>query len=256
MRYEILGPLRVRTDSAEHTVSAPKVEVLFATLLIRANQVVPADQLLTELWDGDLPKRACAGLYVYVSQLRKFLVHVGKVRNPIQTRAPGYLLSVEPGELDLAEFQSAVYKGRRLLESGNSAQAAQALEGALGLWRGTAFGGLRGGPLLRGFTTWLEEARLECSELLVKALLAQGRYQEAVSRLYSLVAENPLRETFYQLLMLALYRSSRPADALRVYQQARTLIIDEIGLEPCRALRDLHQAILLEDTALDDRVAI
>lgn len=251
MRYEILGPLRVQHDGKAYSLSTPKVEVLFSTLLIRSNQVVSADQLLSELWDGELPKRACAGLYVYVSQLRKFLAHAGKAKKSIETRAPGYLLNVEPGELDLTEFQSAVFKGRRLLETGNPAQAAQSLDAALGLWRGSAFGGLKGGPLLRGFTIWLEEARLECSELAVKALLAQGRHQEAVSRLYSLMAEHPLRETIYHLLMLALYRSSRPADALRIYQQARSLIIDEIGLEPSRALRDLHQAILLEDAALD-----
>jgi len=250
MRYEILGPLRVTRDGEEYSLSAHKTEILFAVLLVRANQVVSADQLLTELWDGELPHRACAGLYVYISQLRKFLTRIGKSKSPIQTRSPGYLLNVGPEEFDLFQFQRAVMRGRRQTEAGQAAEGARSLEEGLALWRGMPLGGLRGGPIVRGFAIWLEEARLECIELLVKAQFLEGRHAEVVTRLYSLIADYPLRESFYQMLMLALYRSNRPADALRVYQQARARIIEEIGLEPSRAMRDLHQAILLDDAEL------
>jgi DNA-binding SARP family transcriptional activator len=108
-------------------------------------------------------------------------------------------------------------------------------------------GDLRNGPIVDGFVTWMMESRMECLEMLADAHLRVGRHRELVGRLYSLTAENPLREAFYRQLMLALYRSERQADALKVYQSARATLNDELGLEPCKALRDLHQAILAED---------
>src|SRR5262249_16033889 len=132
----------------------------------------------------------------------------------------------------------------------NNAEAAVCLEGAISLWQGAPFGGLCGGPIVGGFTTWLDEARLQCIEHLMSAYIAEGRNWEVVSQIYPPIHEYPLRETFYQLLMLALYRSGRKADALRVYQQARTVLVGEIGMEPCRPMRDLYQAILGEHESL------
>src|SRR6185503_18952705 len=120
-----------------------------------------------------------------------------------------------------------------------------------GLWRGPALGDLRAGPIVEGFVTWLAEARLECLEMLADSHLELGRHRELVGRLYSLTAEHPLREAFYRQLMLALYRSERQADALKVYQMARKTLNEELGLEPCRSVQDLQRAILTADDQLD-----
>lgn len=134
---------------------------------------------------------------------------------------------------------------------GRYEEAAAAFEEALRLWRGPALSELRGGPIIRGFVTWLEEARLECTELLAEANLALGRHRESVGFLYDLTQHHPLREVFSRQLMLALYRSDRRADALKVYRSVRESLHDELGLEPCRALSDLHRAILQSDAHLE-----
>lgn len=256
MRYEILGSLRVVHGGRESALRAHKAEVLLAVLLVRANQIVPSDTLVRELWADSPPRRASDGLYVYICQLRKFLSGVSGGHRQIQTRSPGYSLRLEDGELDLHAFQAAVLDGRRRLDRQDWDAAVAVFDRALDLWRDAPFGGLPGGPILSGFALWLEEARLECLELRMTALIMSGRHREAVNELFSLTAAHPVHEAFYQLLMLALYRSNRQADAVRVYRRARSLIVDEIGLEPGRAMRDLHQAILVADSSLDTMAAI
>lgn len=250
MRYELLGPLRVSKQDADLLLAAPKLEVLLAALLIRADQVVSAEQLLMELWGEAPPRRARAGLYVYISQLRKALDPGPGAPSPILTRTPGYTLRLGTDEFDLHGFQRLVRAGRVLLGQGRVAEAADQFERALGLWRGSILGGLEGGPIIDSFSVWLEECRLECLELQVEADLRLGRHRQVVGRLYSLTTEHPLRETFWRLLMLALYRSDRQADALRTYQRTRELVAAELGVEPGSALRDLHRAILLNDSNL------
>ncbi|WP_324607853.1 AfsR/SARP family transcriptional regulator [Streptomyces sp. NRRL F-5123] len=237
-------------------MSARKMEILLATLLIRAGQLMSADQLLTELWGEDPPRRADAGLYVYISQLRKFLGSITESNSTIVTKSPGYVLHLGSDELDLHAFQNSARLGREQLKSGTAGEAAKTLESALALIRGSVLGGLQGGPVTTSFATWFEEARLECLEMQMEAHLALDRHREVVSPLYSLIAEHPLREAFYQFLMIALYRSGRQADAIRVYKRARDIIVDELGLEPCRSLRDLHQAILVADGDVDVRIAV
>ncbi len=144
-----------------------------------------------------------------------------------------------------------VNQGRALSKERRYEEAAACLEDALGLWHGPALGDLSNGPIIDGFVAWLMEARMECTEMLAEAQLQLGRHRELVGRLYSLAAENPLREAFYRQLMLALYRSNRQAEALKVYQMARKTLNDELGLEPCRGLRDLQRAILTDDDQLD-----
>nr|MDT0660532.1 AfsR/SARP family transcriptional regulator [Micromonospora sp. DSM 115978] len=251
MRYEILGPIRTVNGTATATVSACKIETLLAVLLIRADQVVGAGQLMTEIWGENPPRRATAGLHVYVSQLRKFLGRRGTADSPIVTAQSGYMLRLGADELDVQDFQRLVDAGRRNQRAGRMEQAWEAYESALSLWRGPALGDLRDGPVVSGFAGWGEQARLECAEELVNCGLALGRHREYVSFLYALTTENPFREAFYRQLMLALYRSGCQADALRVYQSARTVLRDEFGLEPCRSLRDLQRAILLGDPRLE-----
>ncbi|NUP48627.1 MAG: AfsR/SARP family transcriptional regulator, partial [Catenulispora sp.] len=251
MRYELLGAVRLTDQGDEYQVGSAKTGVLLSALLIRAGQVVPTSQLMTELWPQEPPAQAMGAVHVYVSQLRKLLRCSPSATSVIEACSPGYVLHTGSDERDFAVFWRRLRSARDLLRSGAAVEAAAESDAALDLWRGVrALGGLRGGPMVDGFTAWLQESRLECLELRIEANIAAGRHRETVGELYSLVDRHPLRESFYRLLMLALYRSNRQAHALRVYRRARTAVSDEFGVEPCPGLRDLQQAILSEDPRL------
>ncbi|MEV6166535.1 AfsR/SARP family transcriptional regulator [Streptomyces sp. NPDC052052] len=255
MRYEILGNLRVTDGDEVAALGARKIEPLLATLLIRSGQIVSASHLITEIWENDPPRRAIATLHVYISQLRKFLTALGETPSSIVTRAPGYVLQLGDSTLDVHEFQQLVHEGRGHARARRHTEASRAFSAALGLWRGDVLGDLRGGPTIESFSTWAEEARLECTEMLFEADLARGAHRELVAPLYQITLEHPLRETFHQFLMLALYRSGRTSEALMAYESVRTKLDTEIGIMPCRALNELRQAILLSDPALDHAIA-
>jgi DNA-binding SARP family transcriptional activator len=251
VKFKILGPLRVVHDQGQLFISARKIEILLAVLLVRSEQVVTAHQLFPEIWGDDPPRRATAALYVYVSQLRKLLGQLGPSDSTIVTRSPGYVLRKGSAELDLDGFEQRVELGRASAAAERHAEAATYFESALDLWDGSALGDLRDGPILSGFATWLEEARLECTEMMIDSSLVAGRHRQLVGRLYDLTARYPLREAFYRQLMLALYRSERKADALDIYQSARRSLNTELGLEPGRPLQDLQRAVLVGDDQLE-----
>ncbi|WP_242884836.1 AfsR/SARP family transcriptional regulator [Actinomadura litoris] len=244
MRFEMLGPVRVIDHDGASSLTARKIEILLVVLLARADQVTTTGQLMTEIWGENPPRRATASLHVYVSQLRKFLDRPGRETGPIITRPPGYLLRLGDDELDVHDFQRLVQQGRCAVQQGRPEEAAPAFERALALWRGATLGDLRDGPIIYSYVTWLEELRLECLEMLIDVYLWLGRHREIIGRLYTLTEEHPLHEAFYRQLMLALYRADRQADALGAYRTARERLNRELGLEPCRSLRDLHESIL------------
>jgi DNA-binding SARP family transcriptional activator len=256
MRYEILGPLRLIDGDHCISLSAQKMEVLLAALIVRSDQVVSIDQLIEEIWGEKPPRQPTAAVHVYISHLRKFLNTSDRTENPIVTRPPGYLLRIEPDQLDLQIFQESVRQGHECARARRHEQAVEFFQDALDLWRGPALHGVKGGPILSRFLTWLEEARLECVEMLVDSNLALGRHRESVGPLYSLTNEYPLRESFYRQLMLALYRSERQADALEVYRSARATLNERLGLDPCRGLQLLQRSILRADNQLDLRAAV
>ncbi|MBO4253530.1 AfsR/SARP family transcriptional regulator [Streptomyces griseorubiginosus] len=247
MRFEILGSLRVTDGEDVFTVSAPKMESLLAALLVRADDVVSMDQMCTEIWGDEPPRRATAALHVYISQLRKLLGRVHQGESPIVTRFPGYALCLGDSDLDAHEFQRLARQGRAALRAGRHQEASAACGRALALWRGTVLGEVRGGPIVAEFATWAEETRLECVELRNEAELTLGRHRELVGPLYALVNRHPLIEAFHGQLMLALYRSDRRAEALRVFQQLRETLDRELGITPCRQLHELHQQILADE---------
>jgi DNA-binding SARP family transcriptional activator len=256
LRYQILGPLLVVNGDGGNSISARKVQVLLAAFLINSNLVVTVDRLRIEIWGNAAPRRAATALQVYVSQLRKFLGRAGEPDSPIVTCPSGYFLRVASDEVDLHTFTRLLQDGRRHARAGQHEDARATFEAALNLYRGPALPDLYGGPIVNQFVAWLEEARLECIELLNESELVLGRHREMVGNLYSLTVEHPFRETFYRQLMLALYRSERQADALIVYQAMRVILIDELGVEPCRRLRDLQRAILAADDRLDFSEAV
>jgi DNA-binding SARP family transcriptional activator len=232
MEFRILGPLEAIEDGCGLDLGAQKHRALLAVLLLNANRVVSRDRLLDALWADEPPETAQKALQVYVSQLRKI---VGKER--LERRAPGYVLHVGPDELDLERFTRLRADGR--------------LHDALALWRGPPLAELA--PLRFAETEGarLEELRLACLEERIEHDLQSCCTPELVAELEALVRDHPLREPLRRQLMLALYRSGRQAEALEVYQDARRTLVDELGIEPGHALRDLHQAILQQDPALD-----
>jgi DNA-binding SARP family transcriptional activator len=246
MRYEILGPLRIVSGSQKFELRSHKMQVLLATLLVRYDQVVPATRLLGELWTEDLPRRADASLHVYISQLRKFISGTEKAQSNILTKSPGYMLSIGTAEFDFENFHELLTKGRELFGDGHPQEAAAVLSEAIELHRGPILGGLSCGPTVNNFATMVEESRLECLEILIEANFTLGHHRKMIGLLYSLTAEHPLREVFYELLMTALHRCGRSADALRAYHRARTLIVEELGVDPGRPLRELYQAVLID----------
>jgi DNA-binding SARP family transcriptional activator len=196
---------------------------VLALLLLHANDVVPRERLIDELWGEERPETARTALQVHVSQLRKLL---GSER--IATQAPGYVLRVEPDELDLERFQGLVAQARGL----EPAAAAASLRRALALWTGSPLAELEGQAFAERERLRLEELHLAALEARVEADLLLGRHSELVPELERLVAEHPLRERLRGQLMLALYRSGRQAEALEAYRQGRRLLADELGLEP------------------------
>jgi DNA-binding SARP family transcriptional activator len=247
MRYQVLGPVQINTGAEMRSVSAPKMVCVLTTLLLRANRVVSKDALIAEMWGDDPPRRAVPALHVHVSQLRKLLNTREQERNPLLTLASGYLMHVEPDELDLTVFQRLVQQGCTHLEQARLTESAGSFEQALALWRGPILGDVCRGPIVSGFVTWIEESRIECLEGYIEVNLRLGRHRAMVGLLSSLVSEYPLHEAFYGQLMRALHASERRADALDVYRRAWTVLDEELGLPPSQTLRELQSSLLSLD---------
>jgi DNA-binding SARP family transcriptional activator len=246
MEFRILGPLEVSDEGGQVSLGGGKPRALLAVLLLHPNEVVSADRLIDELWGEDSPKRAAAALRVTVSRLRKALS-----QDVLATKAPGYLVRVEPEELDLHRFERLVDEGRSLLARGLPADASERLRDALSLWRGPALADFAYESFAQTAIARLEEIRLAAVELRIEADLALGRHDELVGELETLVAEHPLRERLRGYLMTALYRSGRQAEALDAYKDARRALVDELGIEPSTALQELERAILRQEPALN-----
>ena len=248
MEFRVLGPLEAEVGGQLLPLRGRRQRALLALLLLSANEVVPDDRLLDDLWGDEPPSSGRAALRVRVSQLRKAL---GEAGSALLTRPPGYVLHVEPDRIDSRLFERLLGEGRRQLAEGSPELAALTLREALGLWRGPAFADVAYESFAQAEIARLEELRLAAIEEQVAADLELGRHAELVGELESLVAAEPLRERLRGQLMLALYRSGRQADALAAYRDARTSLVDELGIEPSRALADLEAAILRQDPALE-----
>jgi DNA-binding SARP family transcriptional activator/tetratricopeptide (TPR) repeat protein len=248
VEFGLLGPLVVRAGGSGVDVSAGKQRVLLAALLLRANQVVPAAELAGFLWEGSPPGTARVTLQNYVKRVRQALGPAGYER--IVTRPPGYLIQVEPGELDVARFEQLAAAGRAAARAGSWKRASALLGEALGLWRGEPLADVPSAALRAAEVPRLAELRLEAAEGRAEAGLFLGRHAEMVGELAALVAAEPLRERLAELLMLALYRSGQQAAALAVYRRARRRLVERVGIEPGPGLREMNQKILLSDPGL------
>jgi DNA-binding SARP family transcriptional activator len=250
MRYRVLGSLELEDDGRPLEIRGAKQRVLMGIFLLHPNEVLAPDRLMEALWDGAPPKGGRTALAMQVSRLRK-LLHL-REEGVLETRPGGYLLNVEPDSVDLHRFERQLEEGIKSLHAGAFAAAAETLERALDLWRGRPFEDLAFQSCAQAEIKRLEEERLLALEERIEAELALGRGAELVGELEGLVRLYPLRERLRAQLMLALYRAGRQAEALEVYQDARRVLHEELGLEPSPVLQNREQAILRQDAHLVD----
>jgi len=232
-------------DGNSLPIGAPKQRALLATLLLASGQVVSRDSIVDALWGDSPPRAAVNSLQVYVHGLRQAL---GAER--IETHGVGYKLRIEPGELDLDRFRRLVERGRRALADSHASDAAEDLRQALELWLGPPLADLSAEPIVDAEAPRLDELRLQAVELRNDSELALGRHDALLPELERLIAEQPYRERFREQYVLALYRSGRQKDALEAYRDARSALLDELGIDPGAALRELERGILRHDPAL------
>jgi WD40 repeat protein/DNA-binding SARP family transcriptional activator len=249
LEYRAMGGLSVVDGGDELSLGGPRQRRLAAVLLIDRNRVVSVDRLGDVVFAGAPTPGAATTLRSYVARLRRVVERPGS-ESRVVTRPPGYMLEVGDGAFDVARFEGAVAAGRSCLTRGDAAGALQVLGEGLGLWRGVAYAEFADEDWARPEAQRLGELRLVAYELLADAELACGRAAEVVSGLEALAAEHPLREAFQAKLMLALYRSGRQVEALRVYQAHRQVLAGELGLDPPPELAELEGRILLHDEAL------
>jgi WD40 repeat protein/DNA-binding SARP family transcriptional activator len=254
MRFQVLGPLEVGADDGPVALGGPKERLLLALLLTRPNQVVSVEALIRGLWGGQPPPSAAKTVQSHVLRLRRSL-EPGRARGTagavLVTREPGYLVRVAPAGLDSARFEELTTRARRQLSDGQAVAAAGTLREALGLWRGQAFQEFLESDLTAAEADRLAELRLVALEDRIEADLRLGRHRELVAELEGLTREHPLRERLWAQLLTALYRSGRQADALLAYQRARSILVEELGIDPGTELRRLQTAILAQDPGLE-----
>jgi DNA-binding SARP family transcriptional activator len=242
----ILGPLRVRADDVPVTFGRRSERALLVLLALSPDQVVSSTRLAEDLWPAGAPATAATALRVYVSRLRRKLGAHGPV---LVTRPPGYCLAVAPEAVDAVRFELLARQGREHAAAGRPAEAAHLLGQATALWRG-ALAEVAEAPLARAEAARLEELRLGVLEDRIEADLACGRHRAVLSELETHTLVHPLRERFWGLRMLALYRDERQAEALDCFQQLRRLLATELGIEPGAGARALQEAILGQNPAL------
>src|SRR5262245_21358514 len=250
MEFRILGPLEVSEHGRILKVGPPKQRALLAILLLHANEVLAPARLIHELWGENPPRTARQTLWVYISQLRKRLPANGP-GHIVATEPAGYLVRLQRNQLDATRFAALAADGGNLLAAENLQAAAQRLREALSLWRGPALADFHYEPFAWADGARLDELRLVCLERRMEADLQLGCAAELVGELEALVAEHPWRESLRRQLMLAFYWSGGQADALAAYRQTRSLLVDELGIEPSTALRELHTGMLRQDSRLD-----
>jgi predicted ATPase/DNA-binding SARP family transcriptional activator len=244
IEYRVLGPLEVVGDDGPLPLGGAKQRALLALLLLGANRVVSRERLIDELRGDEPPATAVTSLQVYVSRLRKLLPSGALV-----TRPPGYLLEIEPDDLDLRRFERLLAQGHEVLAEDDAERAAIVLHQALELWRGPALAEFAHEPFAQAEIARLEDLRLGAVEERIEANLALGRHAHVIGELEALIAEHPHRERLRGQLMLAFYRSGRQAEALEAYRDARAAL-DELGIEPSEELRRLEKQILTQDATL------
>ena len=246
VEFRVLGPVEVHDQGVPLDIGGPKAGALIAALLAHRGETLSQDRLSEAIWP-DSP-RSRDTLQSYVSRVRKKLGDEG--RDLLLRNRAGYVLDVA-GQLDAERFESLLADGSAALTGQDSAVSVELINEGLGLWRGAAFGEFAGDELVHAKAARLEELRLTAREQRIDAELGLGRHREVITELEALCDEHPLRERLWELRMLALVRGGRQAEALRAYQRAREILIDELGIEPSERLRRMEHMVLTQDPGLD-----
>ncbi|MFJ8598280.1 AfsR/SARP family transcriptional regulator [Streptomyces shenzhenensis] len=252
LRFTVLGPLRAVRGEQELDLGSPQQRAVLAALLLRRGRPLTLGELVDAVWGEEPPPAAVSVLRTYVSRLRKILEPERDPAGPPQvivSVGDGYLVRVAEDSLDLAVFERRVEEAKKLRVDGDLSGAASLLHSALGRWQGTALAGIPG-PLAASERTWLAEERLTTLESRLDLDIELGRHVEIVSELFSLTHRHPLREQLARLLMLALYRGGRQAEALAAFRRVRADLVAELGIEPGLELQRLHARILAADVSL------
>lgn len=249
MFFRLLGSLEVTDAGRVVVVGGGKRRALLALMLLHRNEVVPADRLIDELWGEQPPATAAKGLQVCVWQLRKELPSSNG--GLLVTSGGGYVLRIGPQEVDISCFERALKEGERALGAGDPQRASDKLREALGFWRGPPLAEFTYASFAQSEIARLEELRLVALEERIEADLALGRHAQVAGELEGLVRAHPFRETLRAQLMIALYRCGRQAEALDAYRDGRRLMVEELGLEPGLALRELESKVLAQSPELD-----
>jgi DNA-binding SARP family transcriptional activator len=253
MDFHILGPLEVRDEGRVVALGGSRQRALLALMLLHANETLSTDRLIDELWGGEAPDGARRTVHVQISRLRKALTPAdGRAAGGavVVTREHGYELTLDLERLDAHRFERLVTDGERDLEASRPEHAGDELQRALALWRGAPLGGVEYERFAQPEVRRLSELRWRALELQIETDLALGRHADVVGRLPALIREQPHSERLRAQLMLALYRCDRQAEALQAYQDARRDLVQGLGIEPGRRLRELESAILAQDPAL------
>ena len=246
----LLGPIEASIGGRVLDIGGKRQRALLAVLVLSANEPVPRDVLIDLVWGEHPPPGAPHTLEVYISRLRKTLDPAGD-RQVVLTSPGAYLLRASADSVDIRRFERLAEEGRSALAHNAPERAAADLTEALGLWRGAPLADVSYEQFAQPEIARLNELRMGITEDRIEADLALGRHAGAVSELGALVAAHPLRERLYQLLMIALYRCGRQSEALAVYQSARRVLVDGLGIEPSPALQQVERAILEQDASLE-----
>ena len=248
LKFAVLGPVRAWRGETELDLGTPQQRAVLAVLLLAEGRQVPASAIVDALWGAEPPKAAAGTLRTYISRLRQGLA-AGGGQAVIKSAGAGYVLPVRPAAVDLGLFIKWTAQARAVRGAGDAATAAAFLRDALGLWQGEPLAGLPG--------EYAESQRARLTELQLAAVedrlgleIELGEHVAAATELRTLAAAHPLREQLSELLMLALYRAGRQADALAVFDGARRTLSEELGIDPGPALREMHQRILQTDQSL------
>ena len=252
LQFRILGPLEVWRDGEVLSVGGERQRALLALMLVHANELLGSDRLVDALSGEQRTEATVNALRVAISRLRRAL-GAGAGEQVLLTRPGGYVLQIEPRQLDAAQFEALLGDARGLLAAGDQAGAGAVLREALGLWRGEPLADLALLEPVQAEIRRLEEMRLGAVMDRIDADLVAGSANELIGELEALIKSNPLQERLRRQLMLALYRAGRQADALNLYRDTSELFRGELGLEPGRQLRELERSILQQDTTLELR---
>jgi len=255
--FEVLGPVRGWRGKTELDLGSPQQRAVLAMLLLARGRQVSMDGLVDGLWGEHVPRSAAGTVRTYISRLRRILGPGGGHPGDLAIRSigDGYLFRLDAELLDLAVFERRLREARAARDGGNPATGARVVRDALTMWRGVPLAGIPG-PYAAAHRVPLTELQLAAEEEKLAMEISQGEHLAAIAGLRALLPADPLRESLTGLLMVALYRAGRQAEALQAFHDVRHRLDEELGINPGPALQVLYQRVLRADRGLFDRAEL